>query len=159
MKKKQRKYIKYNNVDYTKCLVCERKLMKKELHHFPIPHIHGGEMVVPTCIPCHDMIDRYSLDSLNEDIDGYSIDGLMGCSKLAIDFLFSFGALLNPKKFEPKVDNFLPNWYEINIEPMKGDDCEKRAFEIIEDCTTEGKCFIMKIISLFYEHESKNIYT
>ena len=80
MKKKQRKYIKYDNLDYTKCLVCDRKLMRKELHHFPVPHIHGGEMVVPTCIPCHDMIDRHSLDSLNEEIEGYSIDGLMvGC--------------------------------------------------------------------------------
>ena len=151
MNKNTRKYIKYDNLDYTKCLVCERKLMKKELHHYPIPHQYGGEMVVPLCVSCHDMIDRYSLDTLNETIDGYSTDGLMGCSELALHFFISTGLLLKDEEFQSKMYEYMPKWFEDNIEPWSGDDYEKRAFEILEECTTEGKLFIMKIVTLYYK--------
>lgn len=34
----------------------------REMDHMPIPHRHGGEDVVPCCMSCHDMKDRFRLE-------------------------------------------------------------------------------------------------
>lgn len=33
----------------------------REMDHMPIPHRHGGQDVVPCCLSCHDMKDRFIL--------------------------------------------------------------------------------------------------
>ncbi len=45
------------------CFYCDRPiLMRLERDHMPIPKRNGGTHTVPTCVPCHDLKDRFPLD-------------------------------------------------------------------------------------------------
>lgn len=37
-----------------------------EMDHFPVPKTDGGILTVPCCVSCHDMKDRFNLDSWPE---------------------------------------------------------------------------------------------
>lgn len=49
------------------CFYCDAPLSdgRIEWDHFPIPKEAGGKDTVPTCLTCHDMKDRYLLESWN----------------------------------------------------------------------------------------------
>ncbi len=63
-KKKAKTAKKYDDIDEEVCFVCSVTLTKSstELHHFPITKRCDGDMVIPLCTPCHDMIDRVPLE-------------------------------------------------------------------------------------------------
>lgn len=46
------------------CVACDVPLSSNntEYHHWPKPKRSGGDQVVPMCISCHDMIDRFTID-------------------------------------------------------------------------------------------------
>lgn len=45
------------------CFYCDAALSKRhERDHFPVAVRHGGTDTVPTCINCHDLKDRLTLD-------------------------------------------------------------------------------------------------
>jgi len=48
-----------------KCFYCDTEITHSAMQkdHFPIPARHGGKETVPCCIACHDMKDRYLLQS------------------------------------------------------------------------------------------------
>lgn len=44
------------------CFYCEQPLVHRHEHdHFPVPRAAGGEQLVPACLDCHDLKDRYTL--------------------------------------------------------------------------------------------------
>ena len=46
------------------CYYCDAPLNRRvEYDHFPIPIRHGGKDVVPVCITCHDLKDRYRIEN------------------------------------------------------------------------------------------------
>jgi hypothetical protein len=48
---------------YCGCLIAKRRSwMEAEDDHMPVPKCKGGTMVVPACVSCHDMKDRFPLD-------------------------------------------------------------------------------------------------
>lgn len=50
-------------VDRDVCFYCDALLTKgnREMDHFPIPDSAGGKAMVPACVTCHDMKDRFPL--------------------------------------------------------------------------------------------------
>lgn len=53
------------------CYICASKLRNRgEMDHFPLPKRHGGMVVMPICVNCHDDKDRrqFKLD----DDDGFN---------------------------------------------------------------------------------------
>lgn len=45
------------------CFCCKMPLCKNdtEKHHFPISKSNGGDVTVPICITCHNLVDRKNL--------------------------------------------------------------------------------------------------
>jgi len=39
-----------------------------EFDHFPVPQHLGGEKTVPACQTCHDMKDRFRLNTMSDDM-------------------------------------------------------------------------------------------
>lgn len=51
-----------------KCYICSASLRSRgEMDHFPIPKRHGGAMVMPICINCHDDKDRHQFKFDSQD--------------------------------------------------------------------------------------------
>lgn len=48
--------------EHAYCHYCMQRTIRHEHDHFPIPQECGGTETVPTCINCHDLKDRGSLD-------------------------------------------------------------------------------------------------
>lgn len=49
------------------CQYCDAPLSVRHEHdHFPIPARYGGDNTVPTCLNCHDLKDRVSLENWPE---------------------------------------------------------------------------------------------
>jgi hypothetical protein len=47
-----------------RCFFCSNQLASRHEHdHFPVPKRHGGEITVPACVNCHDLLDRQPLDT------------------------------------------------------------------------------------------------
>jgi hypothetical protein len=55
--------------DYKSCFYCGALCSAGnfEMDHFPVPECAGGEFTVPACVSCHDMKDRFSLDSWSDE--------------------------------------------------------------------------------------------
>jgi len=142
--------IEYDTVDKTRCLCCERRLIEKEMHHFPVPKRHGGEMVVPMCRDCHNMADRKTLHRLDKQIENFSMDAAMGCTEKAKHFMISTVMLMRSIEDQTMMDTIIPNWFEDNIEKFQYND-EEMSFKLLEGCTLEGKLLVMRVISRYYD--------
>ena len=140
----------YDNVNNKKCFCCERRLMKKEMHHFPVPKRHGGEMVIPLCPECHDMADRRGLAGILEEHEEFSEEAINGCTEFAKNFCISVGVLMANHETQELMDDILPNWFEDYIETFQNNE-EKMSFKLLEECSLDAKLIVMRIISRFYD--------
>ena len=140
------------NISNKKCYCCNRVLFKasREMHHFPRPKRHDGEMVIPLCMDCHNMADRLKLKTIMEEHTDYELDAISGCTEFAKNFIVSVGMLLKSGEVQEMMDDILPNWFEDYIETFEENE-EDMAFKLIEGCSMEAKQFVMRIISLFYD--------
>tara|TARA_R110002110_G_scaffold59098_6_gene167513 strand:+ start:14 stop:490 length:477 start_codon:yes stop_codon:yes gene_type:complete len=140
----------YDAINNKKCFCCERRLMKKEMHHFPIPKRYDGEMIVPLCPECHDMSDRRGLRHILKEHEEFSTEAIDGCTELAKNFITSVGMLMANYETQKMMDDILPNWFEDYIETFQ-DNEEDMAFKLLEGCSLDAKLLVIKIISLFYD--------
>ena len=140
----------YDNINNKKCFCCERRLMKKEMHHFPIPKRHDGGMVVPLCIDCHDMADRRELRNIIKEHEEFYTEAINGCTELAKNFMTSVGMLMADYETQKIMDDILPNWFEDYIETFQENE-EDMAFKLLEGCSMDAKLIVMRVISLFYD--------
>ena len=142
----------YDNINNKKCFCCERRLMKKEMHHFPIPKRYDGEMVIPLCMDCHDMSDRRGLRHIFKEHEEYSTEAIDGCTELAKNFITSVGMMLMADSSgEQKIMNdVLPNWMEDYIETFQENE-EDMSFKLLEGCSLDAKQLVMRIISRYYD--------
>jgi hypothetical protein len=44
-----------------RCFYCDKPLDRHEHDHYPVPKRAGGSLVVASCLPCHDLKDRFLL--------------------------------------------------------------------------------------------------
>tara|TARA_Y100000310_G_scaffold178926_1_gene178905 strand:- start:923 stop:1399 length:477 start_codon:yes stop_codon:yes gene_type:complete len=142
--------IEYDNIDNKKCFCCERRLMEKEMHHFPKPKRYDGEMVIPLCIDCHDMADRRGLRHIIKEHEDYAPEAISGCTELAKNFILSVGILMAGSGEQKIMNDILPNWMEDYIETFQENE-EDTAFKLLEGCSLDAKQLVMRIISRYYD--------
>jgi hypothetical protein len=62
----------------TKCFYCDRKLDHHHQHdHFPVPRVALGTTVVPACLDCHDLKDRFMVTSWPLEAYVEAVQGLI----------------------------------------------------------------------------------
>ncbi|WP_198284956.1 HNH endonuclease [Saccharomonospora cyanea] len=70
------------------CYYCDRHVdgHHHQHDHFPIPKMAGGTAVVPACLECHDLKDRYTL-ARRWPVSGYfeALRGLMGEALISLE--------------------------------------------------------------------------
>ena len=142
--------IEYDNIDNKKCFCCERRLMKKEMHHFPIPKRYDGKMVIPLCMDCHDMSDRRGLRHILKEHEEFSTEAIDGCTELAKNFITSVGMLMSNYETQKLMEDILPNWFEDYIETFQENE-EDMSFKLLEGCSLDAKQLVMRIISRYYD--------
>jgi len=72
-----------------RCFYCKAMLSKGnvQMDHFPIPKECGGTDVVSSCITCHDMKDRFTLEKWPPDIMATLISDFDNVSRFTRIFL------------------------------------------------------------------------
>ena len=144
---KSRKYILAEGVNDSQCFCCGKKKNPHfERHHFPHSHVAGGEIYVPLCGVCHDIVDRYCLEDWPEYLLSDVSDKLIR-NWHVLELMCGFAAMqkqedgeANDKMDDTAIDKVL------NL-------TEEEAWEIIETCEGTMRLLALKVISMCFNKQ------
>jgi hypothetical protein len=144
---KSRKYILAEGVNDSQCFCCgKNKNRHFERHHFPRSHVAGGELYVPLCGMCHDIVDRYCLEDWQESLLNEVSDKLIRNWRV-FELMCGFAAMLKQKEGEANDESYdSPIDAVLNL-------TEETAWEIMKTCEGNMRLLALKVISMCFNEQ------
>jgi len=127
------------------CFYCERLLSPRHEHdHFPIPQRAGGIETVPACVDCHDLKDRFTLDSWPIHMLGTTFHGCQPAQ--AWELLLALGHSM-PETYRTRLSlDAFPT-----PRPLVRWSSDMLIAGVIAASTTEARLYLAKSVSLSWD--------
>lgn len=143
---KSRKYILAEGVDDSQCFCCgKNKNSRFEKHHFPLSHSAGGELYVPLCGMCHDIVDRYPLQDWQESLLSEVSDRLIH-NWHVLELMCGFAAMVKEEEGTADTSCDSPIDAVLNL-------TEEAAWEIMKTCEGNMRLLALKVISMCFNEQ------
>jgi len=141
---KSRKYILAEGVNDSQCFCCGKKKNPHfERHHFPHSHVAGGEIYVPLCGVCHDIVDRYCLEDWPEYLLSDVSDKLIR-NWHVLELMCGFAAMQKQEE-DDTYDAAIDNIFNLT---------EEQAWEIVETCEGTMRLLALNVISMCFNEQA-----